>query len=73
MGKSGRAMRSDFFGGFPLDIGSLLESIVASGISTSTQMAAELNEEIELEVAHVLFLDIVAYSKLSVNAQVEEG
>jgi hypothetical protein len=33
MGKSGGAMRSDFFGGFPLDIGSLVESIVAAGIS----------------------------------------
>jgi hypothetical protein len=36
-------------------------------------MAAELKKEIELEIAHVLFLDIVAYSKLSVNAQLEEG
>src|SRR5262245_38543349 len=38
-------------------------------------MAAELKKEIELEIAHVLFLDIVGYSKLSVNeqhAQVEE-
>src|SRR5262250_1041189 len=38
-------------------------------------MATELKKEIELEIAHVLFLDIVGYSKLSVNeqhAQVEE-
>jgi TolB-like protein/class 3 adenylate cyclase/Tfp pilus assembly protein PilF len=38
-------------------------------------MSAELKKEIELEIAHVLFLDIVGYSKLSVNeqrAQVEE-
>src|SRR5215475_5002827 len=38
-------------------------------------MAAKLKKEIELEIAHVLFLDIVGYSKLSVNeqhAQVEE-
>src|SRR6266516_1874244 len=38
-------------------------------------MAAEGKKEIELEIAHVLFLDIVGYSKLSVNeqhAQVEE-
>ena len=38
-------------------------------------MAAEDKKEIELEIAHVLFLDIVGYSKLSVNeqhAQVEE-
>src|SRR5436190_23911287 len=38
-------------------------------------MSVELKKEIELEIAHVLFLDIVGYSKLSVNeqhAQVEE-
>ena len=38
-------------------------------------MAAEVRKEIELEIAHVLFLDIVGYSKLSVNeqhAQVQE-
>src|SRR6266480_1944812 len=38
-------------------------------------MAAEGKKEIELEIAHVLFLDIVGYSKLSVNeqhAEVEE-
>jgi len=32
-------------------------------------MAAETKKEIELEIAHVLFLDIVGYSKLSVNEQ----
>ena len=32
-------------------------------------MAAEFKKEIELEIAHVLFLDIVGYSKLSVNEQ----
>src|SRR5215831_143106 len=32
-------------------------------------MAAEAKKEIELEIAHVLFLDIVGYSKLSVNEQ----
>ena len=32
-------------------------------------MAAEIKKEIELEIAHVLFLDIVGYSKLSVNEQ----
>jgi hypothetical protein len=32
-------------------------------------MAAETRKEIELEIAHVLFLDIVGYSKLSVNEQ----
>src|SRR5256886_596209 len=32
-------------------------------------MSAEIKKEIELEIAHVLFLDIVGYSKLSVNEQ----
>src|SRR6202040_1285456 len=32
-------------------------------------MSAEVKKEIELEIAHVLFLDIVGYSKLSVNDQ----
>jgi TolB-like protein/Flp pilus assembly protein TadD len=32
-------------------------------------MAAEVKKEIALEIAHVLFLDIVGYSKLSVNEQ----
>src|SRR5947207_1092732 len=32
-------------------------------------MSAEVKKEIELEIAHVLFIDIVDYSKLSVNEQ----
>ena len=32
-------------------------------------MAAEIKKEIQLEIAHVLFIDIVGYSKLSVNEQ----
>src|SRR6266446_3706052 len=32
-------------------------------------MSAEIKKEIELEIAHVLFLDVVGYSKLSVNEQ----
>src|SRR5881275_1426371 len=32
-------------------------------------MSAEVKKEIELEIAHVLFLDIVGYSKFSVNEQ----
>ena len=32
-------------------------------------MAAEIKKEIELEIAHVLFIDIVGYSKLSINDQ----
>ena len=30
-------------------------------------MAAEVKKEIELEIAHVLFLDIVGYSKLPIH------
>jgi TolB-like protein/Tfp pilus assembly protein PilF len=32
-------------------------------------MAAEVKKEIQLEIAHVLFVDIVGYSKLSINDQ----
>src|SRR5215469_15164924 len=32
-------------------------------------MPAEIKRENELEIAHVLFIDIIAYSKLSVNEQ----
>jgi TolB-like protein/class 3 adenylate cyclase/Tfp pilus assembly protein PilF len=32
-------------------------------------MSAEAKKEIQLEIAHVLFIDIVAYSKLSINEQ----
>src|SRR6266566_5675908 len=32
-------------------------------------MAPEVNKEIQLEIAHVLFIDIVGYSKRSINEQ----
>jgi hypothetical protein len=32
-------------------------------------MAAEIKKEIQLEIAHVLFIDIVGYSKLSISDQ----
>src|SRR5882724_3691213 len=32
-------------------------------------MAAEVKKEIQLEIGHVLFIDIVGYSKLSINEQ----
>ena len=32
-------------------------------------MSAEVKKEIQLEIAHVLFIDIVAYSKLAINEQ----
>jgi hypothetical protein len=36
-------------------------------------MATEIKKEIGLEIAEVLFLDIVGYSKLSVNEPVRAG
>src|SRR5712675_53030 len=35
-------------------------------------MAAEIKKEIELEIGHVLFIDIVGYSKLLINEQSEQ-
>jgi len=32
-------------------------------------MSAEIKKEIQLEIAHVLFIDIVGYSKLPINQQ----
>src|SRR6266849_5517885 len=32
-------------------------------------MSAEVRKEIELEIAHVLFIDIVAYSKMAIDDQ----
>jgi hypothetical protein len=32
-------------------------------------MPAEVKKEIQLEIVHVLFIDIVGYSKLSINEQ----
>src|SRR5437773_5298475 len=32
-------------------------------------MSTEIKKEIQLEIAHVLFVDIVGYSKLSINDQ----
>jgi hypothetical protein len=34
-------------------------------------MSAEFKKEIQLEIAHVLFIDIVGYSKLLVDEQKE--
>jgi hypothetical protein len=30
-------------------------------------MATEVKKEIELEIAHVLFIDIVAYSRMAID------
>src|SRR5438477_10925757 len=32
-------------------------------------MSTEIRKEIQLEIAHVLFIDIIGYSKLSINDQ----
>lgn len=32
-------------------------------------MSTEIKKEIQIEIAHVLFMDIVGYSKLSINEQ----
>ncbi len=32
-------------------------------------MSAEIKKELHLEIAHILFIDIVGYSKLSINDQ----
>src|SRR5204862_7124855 len=34
-------------------------------------MSAEVKKEIELEIAHLLLIDVVGYSKLLVNEQIE--
>ena len=34
-------------------------------------MSAELESDLQLEIAHVLFIDIVGYSKLLINEQRE--
>jgi hypothetical protein len=36
-------------------------------LKTPDKMSAEIKKEIQLEIAHVLFIDIVGYSKLSIN------
>jgi len=35
----------------------------------STEMSTEVKKEIQLEIAHVLFIDIVAYSKMAIDDQ----
>ena len=36
-------------------------------------MSTEVKKEIELEIGHVLFIDIVGYSKLLINEQSERA
>src|SRR5438105_6885402 len=50
-------------------IRALIRSSPHSRRSRLPRMSAEIQKEIQLEVAHVLFTDIVGYSKLSINEQ----
>ncbi len=34
-------------------------------------MSAEVKKEIQLEIAHVLFMDVVGFSKLLINAPLQ--
>jgi TolB-like protein/Tfp pilus assembly protein PilF len=54
-----------------LDVCSLTESIPVTRVSASTGMSAEVKKEIQLEIGHVLFIDIVSYSKLLITEQSE--
>src|SRR4026207_1169677 len=55
---------------FRLDVADKSEIIRANTIKGhSPPMSTEIKKEIALEIAHVLFIDIVGYSKLSINDQ----
>jgi TolB-like protein/class 3 adenylate cyclase/Flp pilus assembly protein TadD len=43
--------------------------LLSLGGGARQEMSAEVKREIELEIAHVLFIDIVGYSKLLINEQ----
>ena len=52
----------------PIDLGSL---IVGAKDKNSAEMPEGLSSDIQLEIAHVLFIDIVGYSKLLIDEQRE--
>ena len=45
----------------------LLDGTAENVNESHRNMSAEIKKEIQLEIAHVLFIDIVGYSKLSIN------
>jgi TolB-like protein/class 3 adenylate cyclase/regulator of sirC expression with transglutaminase-like and TPR domain len=47
----------------------LLDGAAQNVNESPRNMSAEIKKEIQLEIAHVLFIDIVGYSKLSINQQ----
>src|SRR5215467_4635461 len=48
-----------------------VEALAASAYN-ALPAATEVNKEIELEIGHVLFIDIVGYSKLLITEQSEQ-
>jgi len=40
-------------------------------LTAATPMSADLSPDLPLEIAHLLLIDVVGYSKLLVNDQVE--
>src|SRR5205814_10141877 len=56
--------------GFVLDCRAVKpRSYCARSRCANTDMAAEVKKEIQLEIAHVVFTDIVGYSKLPIHQQ----
>ena len=56
----------------PMASRSLARSCLAKAgrlVSAEMIMAADVTKEIQFEIGHVLFIDIVGYSKLSINEQ----
>jgi TolB-like protein/class 3 adenylate cyclase/Tfp pilus assembly protein PilF len=60
------------FQGFRLDYKVLSRDISSALPRLITDMAAEVKKEIQFEIGHVLFIDIVGYSKLLINEQSEQ-
>jgi TolB-like protein/class 3 adenylate cyclase/Tfp pilus assembly protein PilF len=56
-------------GGFGLDLRKRKADNGPNESGALPAMSTEVKKEIQLEIAHVLFIDIVGYSKLSVNEQ----
>jgi TolB-like protein/class 3 adenylate cyclase len=46
-----------------------MDGLLAYDFERWPRMSTEVKKEIQLEIAHVLFIDIVGYSKLSINEQ----
>src|SRR5256885_6753337 len=60
------------FRGFRLDYKVVSRDISSALPHLITDMAAEVKKEIQFEIGHVLFIDIVGYSKLLINEQSEQ-